>query len=125
MEPTDDAAAVNWGGKWRMPTVDQFNELLDTSNCTNEWVENYNSSGVNGILYTSVRNSKTLFFLAAGYWLDGSLGSTGVYCYFWSCAISSGDVVYAQFLLFYSGEVALDTYTIVSLVYRFVRCLKI
>lgn len=32
LEPEDDAAAVNWGGKWRMPSRDEFAELVD--NCT-------------------------------------------------------------------------------------------
>ncbi len=36
LEPEDDAAAVNWGGKWRMPTVSDLNELLEK--CT---IENY------------------------------------------------------------------------------------
>ena len=108
LEPSDDAATVNWGGKWRMPTVDQFNELLDPSNCTNEWVEDYDGSGVNGRLFTSVRNSKTLFFPAAGYCYSGSLSYTGVSGYFWSCALSSGDEVSAQYLYFGSGGVGLD-----------------
>ena len=109
LEPSDDAATVNWGGKWRMPTIEQFNELLDPSNCTNEWVEDYNGSGVNGRLFTSVRNSKTLFFPAAGYCYDGSLNGTGVYGDFWSCALSSGDEVGAQDLYFSSGEVGLGS----------------
>ena len=111
LEPSDDAATVNWGGKWRMPTIEQFNELLDPSNCTNEWVEDYNGSGVNGRLFTSVRNSKTLFFPAAGYCYSGSLSYTGVSGYFWSCALSSGGEVYAQDLGFDSGVVALDDFT--------------
>ena len=29
LEPSDDAAHVNWGGKWRMPTVAEFKELIE------------------------------------------------------------------------------------------------
>ena len=32
LDPEDDAAAVNWGGKWRMPTDDEWTELRE--NCT-------------------------------------------------------------------------------------------
>ena len=32
LAPEDDAAAVNWGGKWRMPTDDEWTELRE--NCT-------------------------------------------------------------------------------------------
>ena len=107
LEPSDDAATVNWGGKWRMPTIEQFNELLDPSNCTNEWVEDYDGSGVNGRLFTSVRNSKTLFFPAAGNLYDDSLSSTEVVGVFWSCALSWIAELRAQLLYFDSGEVGM------------------
>ncbi|MBR5982983.1 MAG: hypothetical protein IK025_04590 [Bacteroidales bacterium] len=32
LEPSDDAATINWGEEWRMPTYDEFNELIN--NCT-------------------------------------------------------------------------------------------
>ncbi len=32
----DDAASVNWGDKWRMPTKSEFEELLDTGKCVVE-----------------------------------------------------------------------------------------
>lgn len=32
LDPDDDVAHVMWGGDWRMPTIDEFNELLN--NCT-------------------------------------------------------------------------------------------
>ena len=32
LDPEDDAAHVNWGGSWRMPTKAEWQELLD--NCT-------------------------------------------------------------------------------------------
>lgn len=58
----DDAAYVNMGGDWHMPSPAQIEELLDTDYVTNEFVENYNSSGVSGLLFTSVTdNTKKLF----------------------------------------------------------------
>jgi len=65
----DDAVAANWGGSWKMPTEAQFQELLNTANCTNEWTT---VNGVNGRLFTSVTNGNTLFIPAAG---DASYGS--------------------------------------------------
>ena len=29
LELSDDAANVNWGGKWRMPTTREFEELVE------------------------------------------------------------------------------------------------
>ena len=37
LAPEDDAAHVNWGGEWRMPTREEFQELLDKKNCTWTW----------------------------------------------------------------------------------------
>lgn len=84
LELVDDAASVNWGGKWRMPTVKQIRELLNPKNCTNEWVENYNGSGVNGRLFSSVRNGNKLFVPAAGYHL-AEVGKVG---WIWSCELN-------------------------------------
>ena len=35
LEPEDDAAHVNWGGNWRIPTAREFQELAN--NCTFVW----------------------------------------------------------------------------------------
>lgn len=35
LDPEDDVASVKWGGKWRMPTVEEFKELMN--NCTWTW----------------------------------------------------------------------------------------
>ncbi|MCQ2200297.1 MAG: hypothetical protein MJZ19_11355 [Paludibacteraceae bacterium] len=60
----DDAAYVNWGNDWRMPTFRDQQELID--GCTWEWKENYQESGINGILGTSKVNRNTIFFPAGG-----------------------------------------------------------
>lgn len=39
----DDAAHVNWGGDWRMPTKDEFDDLL--KNCI--WIKT-KLNGING-----------------------------------------------------------------------------
>lgn len=54
--PDDDAATVNLGGKWRLPTRKEAQELIDQ--CT--YVEK-NQNGVSGFEFTG-KNGKTLFF---------------------------------------------------------------
>lgn len=49
--PEDDAATVNWGSNWRVPTEAEVEELR--ANCTFEAVTNYKSTGVNGFVITS------------------------------------------------------------------------
>lgn len=63
LEKSDDAAAVNWGGKWRMPTSLEFLELLDEDLCTWVWTTR---SGVNGYLVTCKINGASIFLPAAG-----------------------------------------------------------
>lgn len=60
-----DAAAQILGEKWRIPTGEQAQELID--NCNWKWVENYNNTQVNGMLGVSKINSAAIFFPAAGY----------------------------------------------------------
>ena len=48
LDAADDAAHVNWGGKWRMPTKEEYAELF--KNC--EWADT-TINGVEGFLFTS------------------------------------------------------------------------
>ena len=60
LELSDDAAHVNWGGNWKIPSPADFSELL--SNTTAELVTNYLNHGADGLLFTSKTNGNTLFF---------------------------------------------------------------
>lgn len=96
----NDAAAVNLGGSWKMPSVDQFAELFNDSYTTNTWTT---VNGVTGILVTSKSNGNTIFFPAAGLGLNttrlngGSLGSF--------CSRSRQSSAYAYRLLFDDSRV--------------------
>ena len=57
--PEDDAATVNWGKSWSTPTVEQWNELCDTSLC--HWEQQ-----MKGFLVTSKKNGKSIFLPACG-----------------------------------------------------------
>ena len=48
LEPEDDAATVNWGGSWRMPTNDELREL--SANSLWGWVDDYRGSHVGGVV---------------------------------------------------------------------------
>lgn len=53
LEPEDDAAHVLWGNGWRIPEGREWEELINKDNCTWEWTEDYNSTGVTGYKVTS------------------------------------------------------------------------
>ena len=56
LDPEDDAAAVNWGGRWRMPTDAEWIELEE--NCTWTWTR---LNGVNGCEVKSKTNGNSIF----------------------------------------------------------------
>ena len=64
-----DVARKLWGGTWRLPTQAEFDELLDSDNCTWEWTT---QSGVSGYRVTSKINGASIFLPAAGH-RDGTL----------------------------------------------------
>ena len=53
--PEDDAATVNWGSQWQMPSIAQFQELID--NTTAEYKE---LNGVRGRLHTGTNGNSIL-----------------------------------------------------------------
>ena len=93
-----DAARVNMGEPWRMPTREQFEELCDHCTWTRKTV-----NGVNGYLVTSKINGNSIFFACSG----GGHGTTwynrGSYGYYWSSSLNSS--TYGRYLGFYSGGV--------------------
>ena len=103
LETVDDAATQIMGGDWRMPTSDEFYELL--SGTTNEWVTNYNDTGVSGRKFTSKTDeSKYIFIPAAGYCGNGSVDRVGSGGYVWSSSLSTSSPNNAWSLFFYSGD---------------------
>ena len=77
LELEDDAAYVNWGPQWHMPSRDQSVELLD--NCTSEWTT---LNGMSGYLFKSKISNSAVFFPALGYYtMKGLIGleTDGVY----------------------------------------------
>ena len=74
-----DAATVNWGGEWRMPTENEMYELIN--NCTWTWTT---QNGVNGYKVASKVNSNCIFLPAAAYRIDTSLYTPGDDGSYWS-----------------------------------------
>ena len=95
----DDMANANMGGDWKMPTKEQFKELLD--NTTNEWIIDYNEiSGLNGRLFRSKTNDNTLFIPGTGYRHGNSVNYEGSFISIWSSTLAIYDPKHAYY--FYS-----------------------
>ena len=106
----DDAARANWGGDWHIPTKEQCDELFNTTYVTNAWVTDYNGSGINGRLFTSVINGNTMFLPAAGRCGGGEVSSVGDSGYVWASALDSEYVKNAWYFYFDSGEAGVNSY---------------
>ena len=100
LDKEDDAAAVNWGGAWRMPTDTEMTELRE--NCTWTWTA---QNGVNGYTVTGP-NGNSIFLPAAGYRIDSSLYYVGSDGYSWSSSLYSDIPGYAYYLYFGSDNVS-------------------
>ncbi|MGM9745646.1 MAG: hypothetical protein ACI30H_01600 [Paludibacteraceae bacterium] len=81
LELEDDAARANWGGQWRTPTKEEWQELID--NCTWTWTENYNETGIKGYEVKGT-NENSIFLPMAGTMDESTLYSDNIYGNYWS-----------------------------------------
>lgn len=98
LETTDDAATANWGTGWRMPTMEEMNELKN--NCTQEWTT---QNGVNGRLFTG-HNGNSIFLPAAGCHNERGFYDAGYSGYYWSSSLGLSESYDAHDLFFYSDN---------------------
>lgn len=94
LDLTDDAAYVNWGGSWRMPTKAEQDELRN--NCT--WTRTQ-KNGINGYEVKGT-NGNTIFFPASGYRDNSSLYGVGFFGHYWPSSLNEGFSGYVRSLLF-------------------------
>ena len=95
LDPEDDAAHANWGGAWRMPTGDEYKELIDNSICTLSKM-----NGVVGYTFKSNITGNSIFFPAAAYYngteyhpfeqTEKRVVGMSYGCIYWSSSLSTG-----------------------------------
>lgn len=104
----DDAALMNWGGLWRMPTKTQLKELM--SECYWVWTNDYDNSGVAGFIVYKVKSEADknvkiydggtpsdsyslfdvhIFLPAAGYRMDGEIKRANERAFYWTSSLST------------------------------------
>ena len=93
-----DVARAKWGGKWRMPTKDDVDELL--VNSTYEWTT---LNGVEGGRFTGP-NGNSIFLPAAGCFWGDMLAIAGENGHYWSSTLGSVRSDFANYLNFFSGR---------------------
>ena len=100
LELSDDAARANWGGSWRMPTLDEIKELMEQ--CSWQWTT---VNGHSGYRVTSKRNGRSIFLPAAGYSSGSSSYDVGLFGRYWSSSLYTGTSSGAYFLNFHGSYV--------------------
>ena len=93
----DDAAYVNMGSEWRMPTCEELDELK--TKCTWTWKT---QNGVNGYRVTG-KNGNSLFLPATGYHYNRGLTCAGSHGFYWSSSLYESRANEANALVSYLG----------------------
>ena len=98
LDPEDDAAHVQWGGNWRLPSEAEFYELI--ANCTLTWTT---LNDVKGCLVTSNKEGYTdrsIFLPAAG-----ARFTTNHYdCCAYRCNTLSSESPHHTIMLYYDND---------------------
>ena len=105
LEAADDAATVNWGSDWQMPSMEQYDELINSSYTTTTWAT---LNGVYGRKITSKSNGNSIFLPAAGYSYGTDINFVGVYGSYWSRTLAMFNASCASNLFFDSSYISMD-----------------
>lgn len=122
LDMEDDAAHVNWGGDWRIPTEEEAMALINmtgyyvnSGNTIQGWTDNYKNTGIHGLEIFSNREGflgKSIFFPETGlaenntYYLDNEVA-------FFVSTIKKPqtNIVLAPFLHVYPGNYGIWAYS--------------
>lgn len=85
--PSDDVARQEWGGSWRMPTIEEWDQLRNSKNCSWTWMT---IGDINGFKVQSKKEGYTdnwIFLPAAGHRGPDGIYDVGSYGYYWSSSL--------------------------------------
>ena len=101
LTPEYDAATSILGDEWRLPTEDDFKELID--NTEHEWVENYKDSNANGMLFTSKTDADNTMFIPTSGALDKhTIKYKENYIFLWAATINTTITKFAYTFIVHS-----------------------
>lgn len=99
-----DFAHLRWGGKWRIPTLDEWQELIDRC----KWRFRNAGDGVAGYVVTGP-NGNSIFLPFAGLSDDGiNMLNVGRYGYYWTATPAGNGKRMAHHVLLEEGRILAD-----------------
>ena len=98
LDQEDDAAYVNLGGNWRMPTDAEWTELRE--NCSWTWTTENGVEGYKVISKKPGYTDKWIFLPAPGERSGTDQYNVGFYGYYWSSSLYTDDPLYAYSIFF-------------------------
>ena len=102
---SDDAAHMNMGGYWRMPTLAELDELRNS--CKWTWTT---KNGVNGCKVTSLTNGNSIFLPAAGNTHNNSLEYASNYGFCWSSTLITATYPLPAYGVYFGEDVVYRSY---------------
>ena len=106
----DDAARVNMGGDWKMPSLALMEELAEETN--SEWVTGYKGTNINGRKFTSKTDpSKYIFIPASGFRSGSSFSNQGSIGQVWITLLEISSIRLAHCLNFDSNSITATGWT--------------
>lgn len=91
LEACDDVATDFWGEEWRLPTVEEFEELLNL--CSWAWDDEYKGYTIYG------PNGNSIFLPAAGFRHANNWLSVEERCLYWSKSLNQQNAIQAMSLI--------------------------
>ena len=88
LEMEDDAANILWQDGWRIPSIIDWQELIE--NCSVSWVYDYDVEGGPGMVFTGP-NGNRIFLPASGYRSDVGFSNLGSWSYYQSSSVGSNN----------------------------------
>ena len=98
LEPEDDAATVNWGKIWQMPSYSQFEELRNNTTSTYT-----TQNGVKGRLFVSKINGSSIFLPAAGCMSKTNIANSS-YGFYWTRTLDDVEVFQSWIFNFHESS---------------------
>ena len=104
-DPTFDVATSHWGKPWRMPSKEEFEELI--SHCKWEWIIIGKTYGYR----ITAANNNHIFLPAAGAFVDNNLCFSNSRCSYWSSTPKRNSLSNSYFLSTGSDKYAIHSWS--------------